>query len=106
MRSTTVTSASMPAAICAAFAPAIPAPSTTTFAGATPEAPPISTPRPPRVRSSAAAPSCGAIRPAISDIGASSGSRPSGSITVSYATERTRRSARNRVKGPSAARCR
>ena len=106
MRSTTVTSASMPAAIWAAFAPAIPAPSTTTFAGATPEAPPISTPRPPRGRSSAAAPSCGAIRPAISDIGASSGSRPSGSITVSYATDADAPLREEPGQGPSAARCR
>ncbi len=73
----------MPAAIWAAFAPAMPAPSTTTLAGATPDAPPISTPRPPRGRSSAAAPSCGAMRPAISDIGASSGRRPSAVCTVS-----------------------
>ena len=78
--STTTTSACMPAAISAAFHPAMPPPSTTTVAGATPLAPPISTPRPPWGRSRYFAPSCGAIRPAISDIGASSGSRPSGSL--------------------------
>ena len=43
--STTMTSASMPAAIQAAFEPAIPAPSTTTFAGAHPGAPRRSGPR-------------------------------------------------------------
>ena len=69
-----------PAAISAAFQPAMPPPSTTTCAGATPLAPPISTPRPPCGRSRYFAPSCGAIRPAISDIGASRGSRPSGSL--------------------------
>ena len=106
LRSTTTTSASMPAAICAAFQPAIPPPSTTTFAGITPEAPPISTPRPPCGRSSSFAPTCGAIRPAISDIGPSSGSRPSDVCTVSYAMARTPRSRRNRVSFSSAARCR
>src|SRR5512132_2324888 len=45
--SITTTSASIPAAICAAFPPAIPPPSTTTLAGMTPEAPPIRTPRRP-----------------------------------------------------------
>ncbi len=45
------TSASMPAAIQAAFQPTLPAPSTTTRAGRTPGAPPISTPRPPLWRS-------------------------------------------------------
>src|SRR2546427_177159 len=52
LRSTIDTSASMPAAICAALEPAMPAPSTTTRAGATPDAPPISTPRPTLGRSS------------------------------------------------------
>ena len=106
VRSTTTTSASMPAAICAAFPPAMPPPSTTTCAGLTPEAPPISTPRPPCGRSSSFAPTWGAIRPAISDIGASSGSRPSGVCTVSFAIARTPRSTRKCVSFSSAARCR
>ena len=42
--SMSTTSASMPAAIHAAFQPTLPAPITTTFAGRTPGAPPISTP--------------------------------------------------------------
>ena len=45
----------------------------------------MSTPRPPLARMSAWAPTCGASRPATSDIGASSGSERSGSSTVSYA---------------------
>ena len=43
----------------------------------------MSTPRPPLARMSACAPTCGARRPATSDIGASSGSERSGSSTVS-----------------------
>ena len=77
------TSASMPAAIHAAFHPTLPAPSTTTFAGRTPGAPPISTPRPPLWRSRKWAPCCGASRPATSLIGASSGSAPDSTCTVS-----------------------
>ena len=106
LRSTIVTSASIPAAIWAALDPAMPPPSTTTRAGSTPDAPPMRTPRPPRGRSRAAAPTWGAIRPAISLMGASSGSRPSGVWTVSYATAYTSRSARNRVSPSSAARWR
>ncbi len=49
-RSNTVTCAPMPHATAAALSPAIPPPMTTTFAGATPGTPPISTPRPPWVR--------------------------------------------------------
>ena len=90
--STTMTSASMPAAIHAAFEPAMPAPSTNTLAGRTPETPPIRIPRPPYSFSNRCAATCGAIRPAISLIGASSGRRPSGSCTVSYATAATFRS--------------
>ena len=81
--SISTTSASMPAAIQAAFHPTLPAPITTTRAGRTPGAPPISTPRPPLWRSRKWAPCCGARRPATSLIGASSGSEPSGSCTVS-----------------------
>ena len=73
----------MPWAIQAAFWPAMPPPSTSTLAAATPETPPISTPRPPDSRSSRWAPTWGAIRPATSLMGASSGSRPSDSSTVS-----------------------
>src|SRR5215217_511631 len=104
--SRTRTSASMPAAIHAAFRPAMPPPRTTTLAGSTPEAPPINTPLPPYTRSRYVAPTCGAIRPAISLIGASSGSRPSSSSTVSYATAATFRCTRNSVSPLSAARCR
>ena len=81
--STRTTSASIPAAIHAAFQPTLPAPRTTTFAGRTPGAPPISTPRPPLWRSRKWAPICGASRPATSLIGASSGSAPLASCTVS-----------------------
>ena len=107
LRSTTVTSASMPAAICAAFAPAMPAPSTTTLAGATPDAPPISTPPP-------------ALRPLEErrtllrghpprDLRhrreqAAAGRRASGPSRRRRAS--TFRSARNRVSRSSAARCR
>ena len=83
LRSRMATSASMPAAIQAAFQPTLPAPSTTTRAGRTPGAPPSSTPRPPLCRSRKWAPIWGAIRPATSLMGASSGSAPVGSWTVS-----------------------
>ncbi len=83
LRSRMTTSASMPWAIQAALAPAIPAPSTRTFAGWTPDTPPIRTPRPPWPFSSRLAPTCGAMRPATSLIGASSGRRPSALWTVS-----------------------
>ena len=42
-----VTFAPMPAATLAALVPTVPPPTTTTFAGATPGTPPISTPLPP-----------------------------------------------------------
>src|SRR4029077_14173185 len=87
--STSSTSACMPSAIAAAFMPDTPAPSTTTLAAYTPDTPPISTPRPPPSRCRWCAPTCGAIRPAPSDIGASSGSDLSGCWTVSYAIEVT-----------------
>ena len=51
-----ITSACMPAAIHAALYPTLPAPITTTFAGRTPGAPPINTPRPPCGRSRKCAP--------------------------------------------------
>src|SRR4029453_13777252 len=54
----------MPWAIQAAFWPAMPPPSTSTLAAATPETPPINTPRPPHSRSSRWAPTWGAIPPA------------------------------------------
>ena len=49
--------------------------------GAQPAA--VSTPRPPPSACRWYAPTCGAIRPATSDMGASSGSEPSGACTVS-----------------------
>ena len=67
--------------------PTTPAPSTTTLAGSTPGTPPMSTPRPPFGFCRYAAPTCVAMRPATSDIGASSGSVRFGSSTVSYAMQ-------------------
>ncbi len=67
----------------AAFQPTLPAPSTTTRAGRTPGAPPISTPRPPLWRSRKWAPIWGAKRPATSLMGARRGSAPDSSCTVS-----------------------
>ena len=66
-----MTSAPIPAATRAAWVPTTPPPITTTFAGATPGTPPSSTPRPPFAFCSVQAPTCGASRPATSDIGAS-----------------------------------
>ena len=90
----------------AAFIPATPAPITTTLAAYTPETPPISVPRPPPWRIRWYAPTCGARRPATSLIGASNGSSPLGSWTVSYAMAVTPRSIRARVQSRLAARCR
>ena len=73
----------MPSAMAAAFWPETPAPMTTTFAAYTPGTPPIRVPRPPPWRIRWYEPTCGASRPATSDIGASSGSERSGSWTVS-----------------------
>ena len=56
---------------------------TMTFPAATPGTPPSSSPRPPSGFSSMNAPACVAIFPATSLIGASSGSRPRPSVTVS-----------------------
>ena len=55
----------------------------TVFAEATPGTPPRRIPRPPSGFSSMKAPACVAILPATSLIGASSGSRPRASVTVS-----------------------
>jgi hypothetical protein len=55
----------------------------TTLAGATPGTPPSSMPRPPCAFSRQWAPAWIDIRPATSDIGASKGSRPAASVTVS-----------------------
>ena len=73
----------MPTAIVAAWVPETPPPRMTTLAAATPGTPPSSTPRPPCAFSSACAPTCGARRPATSDIGVSSGRPPCGAVTVS-----------------------
>ena len=67
----------------AALVPETPPPSTTTFAGATPGTPPSRTPAPPCSFSRQCAPTCTDMRPATSLIGASSGSAPDRSVTVS-----------------------
>ena len=79
----TVTVAPMPALIKAALLPATPPPRMTTSAGGTPGTPPSSTPRPPFSFSRQRAPTWGAMRPATSDIGVSSGKVPCGLVTVS-----------------------
>ena len=81
--SNTNTSASIPMAMKAAFMPTTPPPMIITVAAATPGTPPSRMPRPPSGFSSMKAPACVAILPAISLIGASSGSRPFASSTVS-----------------------
>ncbi len=82
-RSKTNTSACIPIAIIAAFMPTTPPPITSTFAAATPGTPPSRMPLPPSGFSSMNAPAWVAILPATSLIGASSGSLPSRSSTVS-----------------------
>jgi hypothetical protein len=67
----------------AAFIPTTPPPITITLAAATPGTPPSKIPLPPSGFSSMKAPACVAIFPATSLIGASSGSRPRASSTVS-----------------------
>ncbi len=52
-------------------------------AGGTPGTPPSRMPMPPASFSRHLAPACTAMRPATSDIGASSGSPPPGCVTVS-----------------------
>jgi len=83
LRSTTVTVAPIPALISAAWLPATPPPRIMTSAGGTPGTPPSSTPRPPFSFSRQRAPTCGAMRPATSDIGINRGSVPCGLVTVS-----------------------
>ena len=83
LRSSTVTLAPMPDAISAALVPATPPPRMTTLAAGTPGTPASSTPRPPFSFSRQRAPTCGAMRPATSDIGVSKGSERSGPVTVS-----------------------
>ena len=104
--SSSSTSACMPSAIAAAFRPATPAPMTTTFAAYTPDTPASRMPRPPPARIRWYAPTCGASRPATSDIGASSGNDRSGSSTVSYAIPVTFASSNAFVHSGDAARCR
>ncbi len=82
-RSTTVTSARRPTAISAACVPETPPPNITTFAGGTPGTPPSSTPEPPFAFCRQLAPTCTDMRPATSLMGVSSGSEPSGAVTVS-----------------------
>ena len=81
--SSTVTRASMPIAIRAALVPTTPPPTMVTSAAGTPGTPPSSTPRPPCARSRQCAPAWIDMRPATSLMGASSGSRPAPSLTVS-----------------------
>lgn len=101
-----VTFAPRPAAILAASVPTTPQPKTRTFPLAVPGTPPSRTPRPPGRESDSEphhgrtqhkrqyapigfsrylAPSCVAMRPAISDMGTSRGSERSAFSTVSYA---------------------
>ena len=67
----------------AALVPTAPPPMIITFAEATPGTPPSRIPRPPSGFSRKKAPACVAILPAISLIGASSGSLARSSSTVS-----------------------
>ena len=83
LRSSTVTSAPMPTAIIAACVPTTPPPRITTLPGATPGTPPSRMPLPPFGFSRKCAPACTDMRPATSDIGASSGSPPVAAVTVS-----------------------
>ncbi len=96
----------MPIAIAAALKPTTPPPITITLAAGTPGTPPSSTPRPPRGRSRKKAPAWVAILPATSLIGASSGSRPWASVTVSYAMQVAPDATSARVSSGSGARCR
>ena len=96
----------MPTAMVAEAMPATPAPRTTTLAASTPGTPVISVPRPPPARIRWWAPISGAIRPATSLIGVSSGSELLGSRTVSYAIAVLPAATRASVQGREAARCR
>ncbi len=82
-RSSTTTSAFRPMAMRAAFMPTTPPPRTATRAGATPGTPQSSRPMPPLCFSRVSAAEKTAIRPATSDMGASSGRPPRASVTVS-----------------------
>ena len=82
-RSMIVTCAPMPTAMRAACVPTTPPPRITTSAGGTPGTPPSRTPRPPCSFSRQWAPAWIDMRPATSLIGASSGSPPRASVTVS-----------------------
>ena len=82
-RSSTTTSAPRPMAMRAAFSPTTPPPSTSTRAGATPGTPQNSSPMPPLCLSRVSAAEKTAMRPATSDMGASSGRPPFLSVTVS-----------------------
>ena len=77
------TFAARPAAMRAAFVPTAPPPRTSTLAGATPGTPLSRMPWPIIGRSRHFAPSWIDIRPAISLMGVSKGSRPCGSLRVS-----------------------
>ena len=81
--SSTVTRASMPMAMRAAFVPATPPPRMTTLAASTPGTPGSRMPMPPRSRSRQWAPTWIDMRPATSLIGASNGRPPVGPVTVS-----------------------
>src|SRR5699024_335749 len=83
LMSMTSTFAPRPRAMRAAFVPATPAPMTTTFARSTPGTPGSRMPRPPLALSRLCAPTCVDRRPAISLIGARSGSPPPSGWTVS-----------------------
>jgi hypothetical protein len=102
-RSTTVTFAPIPTAMRAVFEPTIPAPSMRMSAGGTPGTPPNKMPRPPCPFSRQAAPTCGAMRPATSDMGVKSGKEPSGAVTVSYAMQVAPLRCRSRVCSGSGA---
>ena len=82
-RSSTTTSAPSPMAMRAAFIPTTPPPSTSTRAGATPGTPQNSRPMPPLCFNRVSAAENTAMRPATSDMGASSGRPPRASVTVS-----------------------
>ena len=82
-RSSTDTSQPRPTAMRAACVPTTPPPSTTTRAAGTPGTPPSRRPLPPAGLRSAKAAASMASRPATSLIGASSGSPPRSSVTVS-----------------------
>ena len=73
----------MPIATRAALVPTTPPPMIVTLAAATPATPPSRMPRPPECLCREYAPACVASLPATSLIGASSGSRPRASVTVS-----------------------